>query len=96
MNLRCQSFRQGRWPRMPRRQWPTGHRPCAPRGGRTPAMARPVRPERAQRCRAPAAHSTRPLSLSLARSTSPKHHTELVERRRSSTVATRYQRSLTG
>ena len=78
MNLRCQSFCQGRWPQTPCHQWPPGHRPCTPRGGHTPVMAWLVRLEHAQRRRAPAAHSTHPLALPSSRSALPKRNAELA------------------
>ena len=58
-------------------------------GGHTPVMAHLVRPEHAQRHRAPAAHSTRPLSLPPSRSALPKLRAELAVRHRSSTIAAR-------
>ena len=65
-------------PRPRAASWPTGHRPSPPCGGITPTLARPVRPERTLKHRAPATPSTRPLSLPLARSDSLQHHAELA------------------
>ena len=77
------------------RQCPTGHRPLSPRGVRTSALARSVRPERAHKRRTLPARSTHSLSPSPARFASPKQCVELVVHRRSSVADAHHRHSLT-
>ena len=78
------------------RQWPTGHRPRPPRGGHTPALARPARPTCALKRRAPTVHSTHMPLPSPARSASPQRCAELTEHHRRSATDVCCQRSSIG
>ena len=78
------------------RQWLTHHSPWSLRGGSTPLLARPIRPERALKHHAPTTPSTHPHSLPPTRSASPHHRIKLVKHHNSSAIAARHRRSSTG